>query len=81
MVHMTDSEYIDNQETLANRASTHLDRAMAEGHPFSEVLCDWASRKAERELGSPSSDDFGHPNAASLEDTAPARDVEKESFC
>ena len=49
---MNPAKYIDKQEKIADLADKYLDEAIAKGESFSEGLCNWASHKAEQELGS-----------------------------
>ena len=49
---MNSAKYIEKQEKIADLAEKYLDEAIAKGESFSEGLCNWASHKAEQELGS-----------------------------
>jgi len=40
----------DYQERLFARADELLDAELAKGAPFTEGLCNWATRQAEREV-------------------------------
>lgn len=47
---MTSEAYIEKQKKIADLAETILDKEIANGVPFSEGLCNWATHKAEQEL-------------------------------
>ena len=48
---MSTEQYIEKQEQIADLAEKYLDQAMARGESFSEGLCNWATHKAEQEIG------------------------------
>jgi len=42
-------EYIEKQQAIADKAEAYPDQEIANGVPFSEGLCNWATHKAEQE--------------------------------
>tara|TARA_R110000772_G_scaffold2249_1_gene7791 strand:+ start:197 stop:358 length:162 start_codon:yes stop_codon:yes gene_type:complete len=49
---MTHEQIEEKQVAISDLADKYLDKALANGEPFTEGLCNWAVNKAEQELGS-----------------------------
>lgn len=49
---MTDEQRADKLEQISDLADKYLDEAIRNGDAFSEGLCNWATNKAEQEIGS-----------------------------
>jgi hypothetical protein len=49
---MTFEEIEQRQTDISDLADKYLDKALANGEPFTEGLCNWAVNKAEQNIGS-----------------------------
>ena len=49
---MTFEEIEQRQTDISDLADKYLDKALANGEPFTEGLCNWAVNKAEQSIGS-----------------------------
>ena len=49
---MSPQEIDEKQQTIFALADKVLDKELANGAPFSEELCNWATHQAEQTLGS-----------------------------
>jgi hypothetical protein len=51
---MTHEQLEQKQIAISDLADKYLGKALANGEPFTEGLCNWALNKAEQEIGTAS---------------------------